>query len=236
MNQDDFLLLGQSKNIGELIRRIEKAAASFDFRYYSAMFAIRRSGETPIFKGLCNNPPEFDASNDPQIALVDPVNARLTASPFPFQYDQDFYANAGCGHLWENAAVHGYKTGLCVGIEISPTTRYNFGLDRCFALPATPEGRTSLYNSFISLALHSSFAARSLLLPMSPIVEPPRLSPREQLVLAMSRDGLTAARIAEKLGLQRSTVNQYVQSAMAKLGAANKIHAVNMAIRFDILK
>lgn len=236
MNQDDFIALGQSRNIQELIRRLEQATSAFDFRYYTVVFAFRRPGESPKFKALCNSPAEFELGSDPGIALIDPVQAKLAVSPFPFEYDQDFYVNAGYGHLWEEAAVHGYKTGLCFAIEIGPGTRFLFGIDRCFALPSSPSTHAELYSKFINLALHTSFASRELLLPSEPILEPPRLSPRERQVLTMSRDGLTAAQVAERLRLQHSTINQYVQSAMAKLGASNKVQAVNMAIAFNLLK
>ncbi|MEK8034282.1 LuxR C-terminal-related transcriptional regulator [Ideonella sp. DXS29W] len=235
MNPDDLMKLGQSKNIQELIRGLEKATSSLDFRYFTSNFVIRPPGELPRFKVLDNSPVEFEAGKDYETAMVDPVLKKLSSSPFLFQYDQDFYTNAGYGHLWEVAAVHGYKTGLCVAIEINQTTRFLFGLDRCFDLPTSDASRTSLYSSFINLALHTSFAARALMLPSTPISEPPRLAPREQLVLKMSSNGLTAARIASKLGIQRSTVDQYVQSAMAKLGASNKVHAVHIAVQLNLL-
>ncbi|MEK8034283.1 LuxR C-terminal-related transcriptional regulator [Ideonella sp. DXS29W] len=236
MNQDDITLLGQSRNIQDLLRRLEKAAAFLDFRYFSSNIVIRSPGELPKFKVLQNSPAEFEASKDYDIALVDPVITKLATTSLPFQYDQAFYVDAGFGHLWEAAVVHGYKTGLCIAIEINPTTRFLFGLDRCFDLPKSQTSRTSLYSAFINLALHTSFAAREILLAPAPVHVPPRLSPREYEVLSLSRDGHTAARIAEKLGIQSSTANQYIQSAMAKLGASNKVHAVNMAIKLRILK
>ncbi len=52
------------------------------------------------------------------------------------------------------------------------------------------------------------------------------LSPREVDVLGLVREGLTSAQIATRLGVAQSTVETQVASAMRKLGARTRRHAV----------
>jgi LuxR family quorum sensing-dependent transcriptional regulator len=63
------------------------------------------------------------------------------------------------------------------------------------------------------------------------------LSPREREVLAWASQGKSAWEIGEILHIAKRTVDEHVQMAMRKLGAANRTHAVALAIRrrlFDI--
>ncbi|WP_326598991.1 response regulator transcription factor [Streptomyces sp. NBC_01803] len=55
------------------------------------------------------------------------------------------------------------------------------------------------------------------------------LTPREYEVLRWVAVGRTNPEIAEQLGLTRNTVKAYLQSAMAKLGAHNRVEAVARA-------
>lgn len=55
------------------------------------------------------------------------------------------------------------------------------------------------------------------------------LSPRESDVLAYARDGAPVGEIAERAGLSRGTVRNYLSAATAKLGAANRHEAIRIA-------
>ena len=63
----------------------------------------------------------------------------------------------------------------------------------------------------------------------------PLLSPREQAVLRLVADGLPNKQIGTALGLSPRTIKTYVNSAMNKLGADNRSHAVVAAIRRGLL-
>jgi two-component system response regulator DesR len=60
---------------------------------------------------------------------------------------------------------------------------------------------------------------------------PNPLSPRERDVLAASADGSTISDIATKLHLSEGTVRNYLSTAMRKVGARNRIEAVQSAQR-----
>ena len=56
------------------------------------------------------------------------------------------------------------------------------------------------------------------------------LTPREREMLTLLAAGLTAVEIAEQLVISRETVKSHVRSAMLKLGARTRTHAVVQAL------
>jgi LuxR family quorum sensing-dependent transcriptional regulator len=63
----------------------------------------------------------------------------------------------------------------------------------------------------------------------------PELSSRQKEVLCWAADGLSSEATAEKIGISASAVNFHLVNAARKLGAANKIQAVALAIRQSII-
>lgn len=61
------------------------------------------------------------------------------------------------------------------------------------------------------------------------------LTPRERECLAWSAEGKTSEEIAMILSLSTHTVNHYLVGATKKLDAANRMHAITIAIRTGIL-
>jgi LuxR family quorum sensing-dependent transcriptional regulator len=59
----------------------------------------------------------------------------------------------------------------------------------------------------------------------------PSLTRREREVLAWSAQGKSAWEIGELLQLSKRTVDEHARTAMRKLGASNRTHAVAIAIR-----
>jgi DNA-binding NarL/FixJ family response regulator len=57
----------------------------------------------------------------------------------------------------------------------------------------------------------------------------PRLSEREQQVLALLASGLSNKRIAAQLGVSPDTVKDHIASLYAKLGVGDRVQAVNKA-------
>lgn len=62
-----------------------------------------------------------------------------------------------------------------------------------------------------------------------------RLSRGEVACLMQASHGLTSQDIARATGYQNDTVNSYIKSAIKKLGAANRTHAIADAIRRNLI-
>jgi NarL family two-component system response regulator LiaR len=60
------------------------------------------------------------------------------------------------------------------------------------------------------------------------------LSPREKEVLALMIEGLTNDEIAEQLVISLGTVRHHVSACISKLGAANRTHAVALAVEHQL--
>jgi DNA-binding NarL/FixJ family response regulator len=82
-----------------------------------------------------------------------------------------------------------------------------------------------------------SFTAANLADAMRRRMEPsgPRLSPREQEVLALLAEGLGVAAIARKMYVSESTAKTHISKIYEKLGAANRAQAIMAAIRAGLL-
>lgn len=66
--------------------------------------------------------------------------------------------------------------------------------------------------------------------------QPSLLSAREQEVLQLLANGRTTDRAAKEIFLSPATVRSYVENAMQKLGAANRVHAVAEALRLGLVE
>ena len=58
----------------------------------------------------------------------------------------------------------------------------------------------------------------------------PVLTAREREVLALAAQGNTTREIAERLIVSPTTVDSHIRSAMERLGARNRVHAVALAL------
>jgi len=66
-------------------------------------------------------------------------------------------------------------------------------------------------------------------------VESVQLTGREREVLELLAQGLQLEEIAERLGIGLETVRTQVRKATERLGAANRTHAVAIAIRRKLI-
>jgi LuxR family quorum sensing-dependent transcriptional regulator len=64
----------------------------------------------------------------------------------------------------------------------------------------------------------------------------PKLTARESEVLRWVAHGKSAWEIGEILDITKRTVDEHVQGGVRKLGAANRTHAVALALRDGIIK
>jgi LuxR family transcriptional regulator, quorum-sensing system regulator BjaR1 len=64
----------------------------------------------------------------------------------------------------------------------------------------------------------------------------PILTPREREVLAWVAQGKSAWEIGEILEIAKRTVDEHAQTAVRKLGAVNRTHAVAIALRDNLIE
>lgn len=71
--------------------------------------------------------------------------------------------------------------------------------------------------------------------PITPIVAKGPLSAREVEILTLASNGKTAADMALVLAITERTVAFHINNIAEKLGAANKTHAVALALRQGLI-
>ena len=88
-----------------------------------------------------------------------------------------------------------------------------------------------------ALVAPRSFTAANLADAMRRRMEPsgPRLSPREQEVLALLAEGLGVAAIAKRIYVSESTAKTHISKIYEKLGAANRAQAIMAGIRAGLI-
>jgi NarL family two-component system response regulator LiaR len=79
-------------------------------------------------------------------------------------------------------------------------------------------------------------ATKTLLTAFTRPVPPGQdLTPREREVLGLMVKGLTNPKIARQLGVNRSTIQTHVSNILAKLGVANRLEAVSLALEYNLV-
>jgi DNA-binding NarL/FixJ family response regulator len=104
-------------------------------------------------------------------------------------------------------------------------------------------GKDSTAAEVVSAARHAAVAPRTFLcsglsaamLRRATAPAPPRLSRREEEVLALLADGMGTAEIAGSLFMSESTAKTHITHIYQKLGAANRAQALVAAMRLGLL-
>jgi DNA-binding NarL/FixJ family response regulator len=105
-------------------------------------------------------------------------------------------------------------------------------------------GKDSKATEVVSAARHAAVAPRTFLcsglsgamMRRATAPAPPRLSGREEEVLALLADGLGTGEIASSLFMSESTAKTHITHIYQKLGAANRAQALVAAMRLGLLE
>lgn len=242
MKPDNYEAVSESRTREELRRALTDFAAHMGFPLINALH-VNGSLDSPDLRigSIGNTPSEYLLTHsDLSRIRIDPVMRRLMDQPTPFYWDQAFYANRSKGELWEEQAPHGYRVGVAASLPVGPGLHVFVGVDRHEKLPTNGELLTRMYADLQLLAVHAHVAARKLLVkslaPDIRTLQLPRLSPREQEVLRWTNEGKTLWEIGVILGIRQSSVNNYIRSAMDKLGVSGSKHmAVKLAATLGLI-
>jgi len=134
--------------------------------------------------------------------------------------------------LWDDARTMGFGGGIAIPLRLPGSQLGGFSLLTDMAGEEFLAWHAN-YGRWITLAAHA-IDQRLLTLTGVPAL-PPRLSPRERECLTWLALGLRNARIAEKLGISRPTVELHLGNARRKLNARTREQAVARAIAFGLL-
>ncbi|MDR7299394.1 LuxR family transcriptional regulator [Pelomonas aquatica] len=237
MNYQQLIDVGLSEDFASFERRLVATADALGFPIISGVL-MRGLLQDPDVKitSLGNTPVGYiEAAKDLGDARRDPVMARLMTQPVPVIYDQQTYANAGVGELWEMQAPYGYKTGIAVKLHLPGNKHFLLGVDREEALPESGAGLMQMIGGLQLLAAHALTAADNLLSPKIDKKDLPKLTRRELDVLSWTSQGKTAWEVSVILGMSEKTVNFHLGNAMRKLGVSSKHQAVLKCVAAGLL-
>ncbi len=127
-------------------------------------------------------------------------------------------------------------------VRIIALTSYDGDQDIYQALEAGVRGyllKETVHTELVQ-AIRAVYAGKRLVPPevaerLSEYFPQVALTPREVEVLSLVAQGMANKDIAEQLGTANGTVKMHVQKILEKLGAADRTHAVTIAIRRGIL-
>lgn len=164
----------------------------------------------------------------------DPVVARALHSPEPFVWSDtrsDPSTNARGRQILDEAAAFRMSDGVFIPVH-GPG-----GLAGSLAFGSEDLDLSPDDNKELLLA--GFFAYRHALELAKPEGEPfdagALITNRERECLKWTASGLTSSEIADKLNISRHTADWYLKEAARKLGAANRIHSVAIALRLGII-
>jgi LuxR family transcriptional regulator, quorum-sensing system regulator BjaR1 len=164
-------------------------------------------------------------------ADIDPCMRHLQRTTQPFKWRDvpyDAEREPRAAELMTLVADFGLAQGLFVPI---PSTAGTFG--NVWMAGPTPEltGRTKPALHLIALY---AFGRVHQLAGRLPDQGPP-LTAREREVLVWAAHGKSAWEIGEILGIAKRTVDEHAKTACLKLGAANRVQAVAIALRNRVI-
>lgn len=157
-----------------------------------------------------------------------PAAARVLRKPVFMWSEASPHSDQNWRDYWDAWSEHGAADGMAAHM-LSPNgamSRVSFGLaDANIA----PRDRLALELASLALVSRISAAAQN--------AEPPGLglSPRERDCLSFAAQGLTDAKIAEKMNIAKTTAHSYIEQAKKKLGVRTRAQAVAQLIAARVL-
>jgi LuxR family quorum sensing-dependent transcriptional regulator len=159
---------------------------------------------------------------------VDHICAHARTATRPFRYREAPYA---ARHAERHRRFMQALESNHMGRGLIVPFGYPVSMPACVWLAGeAPELHDDAMPAIESISLFAASKAQALSAPPHARQSRP-LTPREREVLQWICVGKTAAETAEILGIAKRTVDQHVQGAMFKLKAANRTHAVAIALR-----
>lgn len=216
----------------------EDAIASLGATIYGAT-GVSSTPQGKAFRTFGNHTPaQFAVINTPETAADDPLNRYLRANDGPVYWDREFFAKEGQLHMWQEQADLGPTHGVAIALKLPGDQVFILGLDWTKGAPLAKSRRQGALDAVQVLACCAYAALMRL---WSELDEPVTVSEvsitlRERECLIWVGRGHTDHMVGQALGISHRTARKHVDSAIKKLGASSRTHAVRLATRLGLLE
>jgi DNA-binding CsgD family transcriptional regulator len=233
---EKFLDISHSRDYETFRRRLISFAHHMDFPLVSAVLMGNYAHATTEYCPYIGNRPDdfLGESFDGKKQAIDPVLTRLRQQRAPFGYDQKFYVDGGAPELWEIAAPWGFRSGICLSLQLSEKSIFLLGIDRERDLPKDERKVERLFTDLRLFATFAFDAAERLLGPYqgNRILQ---LSRREREILLRILQGKSNWVIAQLLNVSENTIKFHLKNIFQKMGVSSRIVAATKAHSLGLL-
>jgi LuxR family quorum sensing-dependent transcriptional regulator len=224
--------LNRLSTVGQVVAATERMLGRYGFEHFSFSGMPHNRSSLPGVVLAHRIPPElFKLYVERGYADIDPCmrHLRQTSEPFKWRdvpYDSE--REPRVAELMALVADFGLSRGFFVPIPSPAGTIGNVWMAGP-KVELTARTKPALH----LIALYAFDRVQRLVGPRPE--QRPRLTAREQEVLKWTASGKSAWEIGLILGITKRTVDEHAQSAFRKLGAANRTHAVAIAVREGLI-
>ena len=204
-------------------------------RYGIGYFIITGLPETQFERAVLVSrwPAEFlDLYVRNDFIRFDPIARRCRRSRQPFEWTATEYDNdpdPRTAEVMRRAADFGLERGFIVPINTPD------GFEACVSMTGSHLDLTARTKPLIHLVALYGYERVRQLAGLAPATKP-RLTPREREVLLWVAQGKSSWEIGEILAIGRRTVEEHAATAVRKLGAVNRSHAIAIALRNKLIE
>jgi len=165
-----------------------------------------------------------------QYAALDPTVRHCQASTEPMVWHEQIFFDADCMTLLEEAQSYGVSHGISVAVHERSGRKSMLSLARDKSLWHDPgeKNRLTAYARVLSSSMH--VMATRLIFPEIGQPETPALTTQETQCLQWFAHGKTPWEIGEIMKISEATTAFYLENAMKKLGAVNRLQALAIAM------
>jgi DNA-binding CsgD family transcriptional regulator len=232
-----FTSVLEARSVDELRAEVLRFSRGLGFDLATAMVVIDRPLGESEFLAISNAPEAYLQSiGDGEAGRRDPVMQHCKRYSTPIIWDQETYVKGGLPDMWEEQAMYGYRTGICLALHLPEGKHFLIGVDRDQSMPADASELTRIVADLQLFAVHAQDAALRLLTPPAQGAAVPQLTVRELEALRWTMDGKTAWEVGAILGISERTAVLHVNNAMHKLGCSSKHQAVIKALRLGLIR
>jgi DNA-binding CsgD family transcriptional regulator len=222
---ESLLAVNTASELNDVLR---SAAGVLDCQTYSGFYVPKPSlgAREPKFSLFGNVDPRYESFLDVQACKTDPVMQFCKSNSLPIRWGQENYVRSQQGHMHEEMAYWGMRSGIAIGLHQASGSHFSLGFDSPERWQADDQAHPHRVAAFSLVSAHAQVAAETCRHP---------LTSREVDVLQWTAAGKTASEVGTILSISEKTVTKHVANAAAKLDCYSKHQAVIRAIRLGLV-